>query len=770
MNPLWNLTIAGERKEQESIHRTLLTLANGYRSLLGGNEFSPSHGVVSLIAGIFDRSEAQVPELVVAPNPLDLRMYAMDSRRMEQILLSTCHAEEYRRVLDLRQGILDVQMTLITSEGKQTKIRSRRFVSKANPHRWAAAYSVTPLNWEGFLIVDTGINGLVFNNPNDPIHRCSHLHVKKTHDWSPGISLLAETRDRAIQILETLSLHFPALDHSSNQREYRDFPGEAREIHTIECANQATLSFHLLGTTFTSKDPDLHSHSLWDMARLESVAFQKDGWEGECNAHCNAWKDFWEKTDIELEGDDPIQQGIRWNLFQLGSCAPIDPNVSIAAKGLHGEGYKGHVFWDTETFIFPFFLMTQPIVARNLLLYRWNTLSGAVRNAQSNGYQGAQYPWESTDTGEETTPSWGRNYKGQPIRIWTGDEEIHITGDIAIAIMQYYQGTDDAQFMEMHGVEILIQTARFWVSRMKWNPDSSRYEIRNVIGPDEFHEHVDNNVFTNELARWNLITAAEMVQWLSNRNPKQLQRIEQKLSLAPNSPLIWREKASQIYRPMDSTTGIIEQFEGYFQKRNDPITSWDEGGLPCWPDEVDTACLNDTQLIKQPDVLMLFHILPHLFSSDTIQRNYAFYERRTMHKSSLSPCIHSILGIRVGNPTHAYDYFAKTVFTDLKDLQGNAADGLHAACTGGVWQAAVFGFGGLSIDPDGIPHIQPWIPKHWDKLTYRFIWNGVCCFVSVSQKEITVIASGSTRIRVLNQEKTVPPGEQWSVDRQPSVP
>ncbi len=762
MNPLWNLTLVGEDYKEETVNRTLFTLANGYRSLLGGNEFSPSHRVVSLIAGIFDRSKAQVPELVVAPNPLDLRMYAMDSRNMEQIQLSPCQAKDYRRVLDLRQGILETQMTMVTPEGKQTRIQSQRFVSKANRHRWAATYSVTPLNWDGFMIVDAGINGHVFNNLTDPIHRCSHLQVKKTRDWNPGISLLAETRDQAIQILETLSVHFPSPDRSSIQREYRDFPDEARDVHIMECAKQANFSFCLLGTTFTSKDLDSHSLSIWDMARHESMAFQKDGWEGECSAHRREWDKFWEKTDIELEGDDPIQQGIRWNLFQLGSCAPTDPSVSIAAKGLHGEGYKGHVFWDTETFIFPFFLMTQPEVARNLLLYRWNMLSGAVKNAQSNGFEGAQYPWESTDTGEETTPSWGRNYKGQPMRIWTGDEEIHITGDIAIAIMQYYRATDDTEFMEMHGVEILIQTARFWASRLEWNPDSSRYEIRNVIGPDEFHEHVDNNVFTNELARWNLNAAAEMVQWLKDRNPKLLQRIEQKVSLPPDLPSIWREKASQIYLPMDSTMGIIEQFEGYFQKRHDPITAWDEGGLPCWPNGVNTARLNDTQLIKQPDVLMLFHILPHLFSYETVQRTYDFYESRTMHKSSLSPCIHSILGIRVGNTTHAYDYFAKTIFTDLKDLQGNAADGLHAACTGGAWQAAVFGFGGLSIDPDGIPHIQPWIPKHWKKLTYRFTWKGVCCTVSISHKEITGIASGSTRIRVLNQEKTVTPGELWS--------
>ncbi|MCX7975488.1 MAG: glycoside hydrolase family 65 protein, partial [Bellilinea sp.] len=418
---------------------------------------------------------------------------------------------------------------------------------------------------------------------------------------------------------------------------------------------------------------------------------------------------------------------VRFSLFQLLAAAPRqDERVSIGAKALSGYGYRGHVFWDTEIFMLPFFTYTRPEIARNLLSYRYHTLAGARQKARENGFKGAQFAWESAATGEEVTPTWVPHPTDRTklIRIWTGDIQIHISADVCYAIWQYWQATADDEFMAERGAEVFLDVARFWASRAEWNAERGCYEFTDVIGPDEYHDHVDNNAYTNALARWNLITALDILAWLEAYRPHKAVQLKQQLELNEAELAHWREVAEKIYWKQDSQTGLIEQFEGYFQRRQIDLQAL-EPRTQSIQSLLGIEGASEANILKQPDVVMLAYLLPDLFDEKTLQTNYEYYSARTDHTfgSSLGPAIHAIIACRVGKPDEAYEHFLRAALADLEDVRGNAHDGIHAASAGGIWQAVVFGFGGLRFDPQG-PTISPCLPRHWKRLAFRLMYRG----------------------------------------------
>ncbi len=418
---------------------------------------------------------------------------------------------------------------------------------------------------------------------------------------------------------------------------------------------------------------------------------------------------------------------MRFNLFQLLAAAPRhDERVNIGAKTLSGYGYRGHAFWDTEIFMLPFFTYTRPEIARNLLSYRFHFLDGARHKAKQNGYRGAQYPWESAGTGEEVTPTWVPHYadRNQLIRIWTGDIEIHISADISYAVWQYGQVSGDEAFLLQRGAEIILETARFWVSRAEWSPDRNRYEYTDVIGPDEYHEHVDNNAYTNAMARWNIQTAIHLVDWLRSNHLQDWNRLSRRIHLKDAEIQEWRRVADQIFVAYSPETGLVEQFDGFFQRHE-----VDLAGLEPRNRSVQVLFgiegTNQIQVLKQPDVLMLMYLLPDLFDEPTVRLNYEFYTPRTdlTLGSSLGPSIQAILAARLEHPKDAYDIFMRAARADLFDVRGNAGDGIHGASAGGLWQAAVFGFAGLHLTPQGWK-TSPHLPAHWRCLRFKIVDHG----------------------------------------------
>jgi kojibiose phosphorylase len=461
--------------------------------------------------------------------------------------------------------------------------------------------------------------------------------------------------------------------------------------------------------------------------------------------HIHAWHHLWDNIDVIIEGDDEAQLSIRFSLFQLQIAAPRhDDRVSIGAKTLSGLGYRGHVFWDTEIFILPFFTYTQPNIARNLLQYRYHTLPGARRKAANNGYSGAQYPWESASTGDEVTPTWVPHFanKTELVRIWTGDIELHITADIAYAIMQYWQITGDDNFFLNYGAEIILDTARFWADRVE--PEQAngriRYAIRDVIGPDEYHEHVDNNAYTNYIVRWHLQTAVATLNWLQQHHPPQAQRLIHGLNLNPACLDQWHTIIKHIIIP-STEVGLFTQFDGFFDLQSVNWPQFEER-TKSMQELLGIEGANQHQVIKQADVIMLLCLFRDHFDHHAWQINWDTYMPLTDHTygSSLGPSFHAWAACEMNQPQEAYEHFMLAARADLRNVRGNASDGIHAASAGGLWQALVFGFAGLRLNDEGNYTISPHLPQHWQRLAFKFYQQGQQRLIDIKTNPITVSA------------------------------
>lgn len=755
---MWHVVRNKYDQKENYVYETLFTLANGYLSLRGTEEFSDYKYKGTYIAGLFNKSEAQVPELVNFPDPLLINFYVDNV----PVKLDSCEIIDYERKLNMKEGFLQSLYVLKVSN-KLIKIESTRFVSRWNIHRAGIKYKITPLNFSGKIIVENGIDTKTFNGFLEPINKVCHYNLLKVWDMSPGLGVLVETRDKGTKVAFGTRLIAKDVngENALRFRKYRNINGQPLELYTLFVEKNESITLEKYISTYNIFDNALSS-SPCEAVQYEIDKFLYDGFDVELSRHVEKFNEIWKRMDIEIDGDELAQIGIRFNLFHLYACAPDNPKVSIGARGLHGEGYKGHVFWDTEIFMFPFFLYTLPEYAKNLLLYRYNTLDGARKNAQLNGYKGAQFPWESADDGVEVTPKWGEDYLGNPVRIWTGDEEFHINSDIAVALVHYHTVTGDDQFMCDYGVEILLETGKFWASRVEYNSEKDRYEINNVIGPDEFHEHVKNNVYTNYLAKWNLLKAVEYYYWIKEKNIVKFEKLKNNLGLTDDEVKSWESIAQKIYIPRKEGEKLIEQFEGYFELEEYEITEWDENGLPKWPKTLDLTKLGQTKLIKQPDVVMLMLVLPEEFDLEEMKLNYEYYEKRTMHKSSLSPSMYSIMGLRIGDTQRAYKYFMKTVLVDLEDNQGNTNNGFHAASAGGAWQSLVYGFGGVTLNSEGILEFSPWLPERWKRISFNLVYKNFILKVTIKREEklvLSVKSNAEITVKILGEMKKLQVGE-----------
>jgi trehalose/maltose hydrolase-like predicted phosphorylase len=423
-----------------------------------------------------------------------------------------------------------------------------------------------------------------------------------------------------------------------------------------------------------------------------------------------------------VDGDEAAQKALRFAIYHMNSAAnPDDEHVSIGARGLTGDGYSGHVFWDTDIFLLPFYIFTWPEAARAMLMYRYHTLPPARAKAARLGFRGALYAWESTDTGEETTPTFVIGPDGAIVPVRCGTDEQHISADVAYAVWQYWQATGDAKFLLDAGAEILLETARFWASRVVLEADE-RYHIRGVIGPDEYHEDVDDNAYTNVMAQWNLERGVEVAALLERRWPEHWTSIADRLQLDPDETAEWQTLASRLFTSVDPATGLLEQFAGFFDLEPVDIAAYEPRSAP-----LDLLLGHErterSQVIKQADVVMLLAMLEDRFPEGVRRANYFYYEQRCGHGSSLSPGVHALVAARLGDMTRAERYFRETAAIDLDDTMGNASQGIHIGALGGLWQAVVFGFGGLSVEPKGL-RAAPRLPVHWSELRFPFRWRG----------------------------------------------
>lgn len=461
-----------------------------------------------------------------------------------------------------------------------------------------------------------------------------------------------------------------------------------------------------------------------DPAPPAAAALQRSrtlGWRAVLAAHEAAWAARWAAGEVRVEGDDDLQRALRFAVYHLSSAAnPEDDRVSIGARGLTGDAYFGHVFWDTETYLLPFYTAVWPEAARALLMYRFHTLPAARGKAAQIGCKGALYAWESADTGEETTPERVVAPDGMLVDILTGRMEHHVTADIAYAVWQYWRATDDDDFLLRAGAEILLETARFWASRAAAEADGQRH-IRHVIGPDEYHEDVDDNAFTNVMARWNITRALETLDLLGVRWPDRAATLREKLALSESEIADWRDAAVRIVTGLDSATGLFEQFAGFHALEPLDLSAYRDITVP-----IDVVIGRErtrhAQVVKQADVVALLALLPEEFPGAMAETNFRHYEPRCAHGSSLSAGFHALVAARLGDSDAALRYLREAAALDL-DPDPTTAGGIRMAGLGGVWQAVVLGFAGLDLMGDVLA-LAPKIPSEWRSLAFRVHWRG----------------------------------------------
>ena len=572
--------------------------------------------------------------------------------------------------------------------------------------------------------VENIIDGSVINFCDAPRFKVKHTYLTANRRLADkGAYLEVATRDNDLHI--GVGSYLEAVKNGENvikTTQFGAFGEQAVEFNDFDAVQGETVEVTKYVSIYTGRD--VSTEEIPGAVAEEISAFRRQGFEEEFKEHQAVYDKLWQEADIQIGGDFELDRAVRFNIFHLMSTGnEHDDRVNIGAKLLSGEEYGGHAFWDIELFMLPFFSYVFPKMAQNMENYRYYLLDAARENAKKNGYKGAQYPWESADDGTEQCPDWTIEPDGTCYRCYVAMYEHHVTADVAYGIYDYVRITKDLDFLYGRGAEVLTETARFWASRCEYVTEKDRYEINQVTGPDEWHEPVNNNLYTNYFARWNLRYVMSLIRTMKEERPDDYEALMKKTGLKEEELEFWNTVQSKIYLPRKEGTNLLEQFEGYFQLKDVVIDQYDENDWPIRPEALKTCKARETQILKQPDVVLLLHLLGEEFEPELMKENYDYYEKRTLHGSSLSPSIYSVMGLKVGDDSKAYRYLKRAALIDLLNLQKNTREGIHAANAGGVWQTIVFGFAGVSIGKDGILNVKPNMPKEWSSLKFRLHYD-----------------------------------------------
>ncbi len=710
-DPAWVLTAEGYDPLRESSIESRFAISNGFMGIRGARATTRGARWVvpprTYVAGLFDNPDGEEtkPELVPAADWLKVRILLPSG----PLAHHPCAVSSHRMTLDVRRGALLSEFKDLKAPEVKLSMRTLRFVSLSE--RAAGQQLIRLRIEEGETEIELeasfeGLNlGLLSERLGQDLGAWRTRHSGKVLAIAAASSLQVDGEDLAASALGDLKWSW----------RWKSRPGQ------VVCFER---SVSVVRSDSEAFDPG-------PLAREKLGVARKTGWRGAMAAHEAAWADRWRRGGVEVEGDPAAQQALRFAIYHLNSAAdPGDERVSIGARALTGGDYHGHVFWDTEIYLLPFYILTWPEAARALLMYRFHTLDGARAKAARFGWRGAFYAWESADTGEEKTPEQAIGPDRQIIPILSGAQEQHISADVAYAVWQYWQATGDDGFLLCAGAEIVLETARFWSSRAKLEPDGRRH-IRGVIGPDEYHETIDDSAFTNVMARWNIRRALDVAALLRERWPTDWARLSSRLDLREAELNEWRAVAETIAAGLDPKTGLFEEFEGYFGLEDIDLAAYAGRTVP-----MDVVLGRDrtqrSQVIKQADVVALLALLPEEFPGASGADNFRYYEPRCGHGSSLSPSMHGLVAARLGEPEKALRYFQQSAAIDLSDGHAGIDGGVHIAALGGNWMVAVLGFAGLSLQADGIS-LDPKLPAAWRSLAFAVQWRGRGLKIEIDQ-------------------------------------
>jgi maltose phosphorylase len=650
----------------------------------------------------------------------------------------------FQRKLNMQNGLLERHYTIELQNGNQLQFKWTRFCHITRKDLGVIRLEITATK-DCELTINSYLDGAVYNQDSNydeffweqtsaGAYKKAGVVWVRQQTRKTGFKVLAGAKTQVQQGSEMI----PGTLSSGEMR--------AEEHYRLLLKSGQTLKLEKYVAVLT--DMYHQPAQFEDIVKSTISAAVDTGFEQLLDEQIHGWADIWKQADILIEGDDAAQQGIRFNIFQLfQTYNGDDARLNIGPKGFTGEKYGGSTYWDTEAYCIPFYLGTaSPEVSRNLLLYRYQQLPKAIENAEKLGFSGgaALYPMV-TMNGEECHNEWEITF-----------EEIHRNGAIAYAIYDYINYTGDADYMASHGLEVLIGIARFWAQRVNWSNDKNKFVMLGVTGPNEFENNVNNNWYTNYIASWCMRYAAEQCEWLKTANPSAMNAISGKTALSTEEVSNWKHIQANMYFPYDPDQNVFLQQDGFLDKELIPVSDLPASQRPIvehWSwDRILRSCY-----IKQADVLQGFYFFEDDFDADAHRRHFDFYEQFTVHESSLSPCIHSILANKIGNHEKAYEFYLRTSRLDLNDINNDTCDGCHITSMAGTWMTISKGFAGIRVK-NGKLHFNPALPNQWKSLTFNLRFRENLFYIHIAGDGVQVTnTSGPDTSAVINGiEKHLP--------------
>ncbi len=685
-------------------------IGNGYMGYRGTlEEFGKEELVALNMAGLFDRNGDLWRESVNAPNPFYVKVLVGGN----ELSALSSDIKEHRQTLDIRNGIHS-RKTVFSLQDANITVASQRFLSMKDEKLAVIKYTVSS-DADVDIDVATYVDTDVWSINGEHFTLCDK----------------ANQGDITLLKLQTTENKIPMYVY-----EY---------ICTAENENHISLK---AGEEFSLiKLCGIYWGEDCDNSYEEFKALCTKDYSLLLSEHKAVWDEIWENSDVNIEGDEEAQFAIRYSIYHLSSIVPRNTyKCSIPARGLSGQVYKGAAFWDTEMFMMPFFSFTDTKLCKNLAKYRIHTIEGAKRKAQEFGYEGAFYAWESQETGDDACTLFNVTdiFTNRPMRTHFKDSQIHISADVVYGLWEYCTVSGDYSLIFEGGLEMMYQCLLFFYSFAVYKPLKDRYELLDVVGPDEYHERVNNNAFTNRMVGYAAEAFKKALSFAKENSPEFFKEFT-----ANHDVSMFDDFLKKLYIPKPDEKGVIEQFDGYFKLEDISLPELKKRIII--PNEYlggGNGLATTTRILKQADILMMLNVFRSQYSEEIKKANWEYYEPYTEHGSSLSACAYGIVAAGIGMPDWAYKYFMKTATVDLTgDTKQYLGDlyigGTHPAANGGSWNTAVFGFGGVSYT-DSTIDISPSLPSHWNKLSFKLLWKGVRLTVTISHGETVITADKPT--------------------------
>jgi alpha,alpha-trehalose phosphorylase len=735
-------------KESYQLNETLFSTANGYIGVRGSFEEGVNENVPSVrgiyINGFYESEEIVYGEKLFGfPDRSQSILNVIDTQQIKLTfngeIFSMFQGEvlDYERELDFKKGIATRKVTWKSPKGDEVQLTFRRLASFLQKELFLMEVTATALNFEGTIAITSTINGDVSNivSEDDPRVGTSNakaLHVVALETVNNSSFVMAKTKHSKLSVVggiaHSCSVKLSEKIKKESELITHTFSGKIKKGEVITFTKYAVYT----DTKRHPKELKENEKILLKCTKHPFSYFEK--------AQETYLSNYWESTDVQIEGDQKLQQGIRFNIFHLLQSVGKDAWSNISAKGLSGEGYEGHYFWDTEIYIFPFFLFTNPKLAKNLLNYRYTILNSARERAKQMGHTiGALYPWR-TIAGDECSPFFP-----------AGTAQYHINVDIAYSLIQYYTVSEDSEFMVSKGMEMLIEIARLMHHIGHYNLEG-KFCIDAVTGPDEYTCIVNNNYYTNVLTKNLFLQIGIIFNELNKSHHPELEKLEKKLEFKTSELKAFKKAGLKMNLPYDKERDLHPQDDSFFNKKMWDFKNTPKANYPLLLN-YHPLTLYRHQVCKQADTILGHFLLENESNLKTIANDYNYYEKITTHDSSLSTCIFSIMANRIGAYEKAYAYFMNTARLDIDNLHHNTKDGIHTASMGGSWMSIVFGFAGMRV-VNGVLNFHPHLPKKWKSLDFKIQFKGRKLNCHLEGNTIQIKLEEGLPLKVNIEEKT----------------